>query len=78
MLKVENKSVVVPGEVLSEGMDYLPSQGTYREGENIRAQRLGLVNIDGKVIKIIPLSGRYTPKKGDTVIGKVIDVLMSG
>ena len=77
-LLVKERDVVVPGEDIVEGMDYLPSKGTYREGDKIVASQLGLVRIDGKVIKVIPLSGKYAPKRGDTVIGKVIDVLMSG
>ena len=59
-------------------MEYLPSSGTHRTDETIRAHRVGLVHIDGKVIKIIPLAGRYLPKKGDMVVARVNDVLMSG
>ena len=77
-LLVKERDVVVPGENIVEGMDYLPSKGTYRDGDKIAASQLGLVRIDGKVIKVIPLSGIYVPKRGDTVIGKVIDILMSG
>jgi len=77
-LLVKEKDIVVPGEELVEGMDYLPSHGTYRDGDKIVTSHLGLVRIDGKVIKVIPLSGIYTPKRGDTIIGIVIDVLMSG
>jgi len=72
------KNIAVPGELLATGMDSIPSFGTYREGENIYASRLGLVSMEGKVLKIIPLSGVYVPKKGDIVIGKVVDVLMTG
>lgn len=72
------KSIAIPGELLAKGMDCFPSFGTYREEDKIYASRIGLVNIDGKVIKIIPLSGVYLPKKGDVVIGKVIDILLSG
>lgn len=77
-IKVQDKEVVVPGELLAEGMGYLPSFGTYREGDRILASRLGLVNIEGKVIKLVPLSGKYLPKKGDTIIGMVTEILMSG
>ena len=76
--KVKDKEIVVPGEVLAVGMDIFPGNGTYRDGENIKANRLGLVMIDGRAIKLIPLSGRYIPKTGDTVICKVIDVNFSG
>ncbi|MEM4267531.1 MAG: exosome complex RNA-binding protein Rrp4 [Candidatus Woesearchaeota archaeon] len=77
-LIAKDKCVVVPGEVLVEGMDYLPGFGTYRLGERILASRLGLVNIDGRAIKIIPLSGRYLPKRNDVIIGRVIDVTLNG
>lgn len=73
-LLAKSKDVVVPGEVLAEGIDYLPSFGTYRLGQNIIAGRLGITQIEGKVIKLIPLSGRYIPKRGDTIIGQVIDI----
>ncbi|MBW2984394.1 exosome complex protein Rrp4 [Candidatus Woesearchaeota archaeon] len=77
-LIAKEKAIVVPGEVLAEGMDHLPGSGTYREGERILAGKLGLTYIDGRTIKLISLSGRYIPKRNDTIIGKVTDVLMSG
>ncbi len=77
-LLCKDKDVVVPGEVLAEGMDFFPSFGTYRLENTIRANRLGMVKIDGKVLKLIPLTGRYNPRYGDTVIGKVTDILMMG
>jgi exosome complex component RRP4 len=75
---VKNKDIVVPGEILVEGMDNLPGAGTYREGENILAGKMGLVSIDGRTIKLIGLSGRYAPKRDDTIICKVIDVNFGG
>jgi exosome complex component RRP4 len=77
-LLIKDKDVVVPGENLAEGMSYLPSQGTYRSGNFVIASKLGLAKIDGNVIKIIPLSGSYLPKKGDVIIGKVKDINFSG
>ena len=75
---VKAKDIVVPGELLAEGMDNLPGAGSYREGENILASKLGIVYLDGRTIKVIPLSGVYLPKVGDTVICKVIDITFSG
>lgn len=77
-IKVKPNEVVVPGETLAVGMGFLPSFGTYREGETIKCKRLGLLNVEGKVLKIIPVSGSYLPKKGDVIIAKAIDILMSG
>jgi exosome complex component RRP4 len=77
-LLVEEKGIVTPGQVLATGMEYLPSKGTYRAKDKILANRLGLAQVDGKVIKTIPLAGRYLPKQGDIVVGRVSDVLISG
>jgi len=77
-LLVKDKDVVVPGEVLAQGMNYLPGQGTYRYNDKIIANRLGLLTIEGKVLKTMPLAGRYLPKKNDIIIGRVIDILISG
>lgn len=77
-LKVQDKEVVVPGQILSTGMEYLPAAGTYRLGDDIRANRVGLIKIDGKVIKTIPMAGVYIPHRNDIVIGRIVDILMSG
>jgi len=77
-IKVKDKEISVPGEVLAVGMDVLPGAGTYRDGEKIVANRLGLVVMDGRTIKLLPLSGRYMPKTNDTIICKVIDVGFNG
>lgn len=77
-IKINDKEIAVPGETLAVGMDVLPGSGTYRDGEKIMANRLGLASIDGRTIKLIPLSGRYMPKTGDTIICKVIDVGFNG
>tara|TARA_Y100000310_G_scaffold345858_1_gene471592 strand:- start:19927 stop:20616 length:690 start_codon:yes stop_codon:yes gene_type:complete len=75
---IQDKEIATPGEKLAEGMDVLPGAGTYRQGENIVANKLGLVSISGRGIKIIPLSGRYSPKIDDVIICKVFDVGFSG
>lgn len=75
---VEERSVVVPGEVLAEGMDYLPGDNTYREGDKIHSKILGLVSLSGRVLKITPLAGPYIPRIEDKIIGRVTDITMSG
>ena len=77
-LLIKERDVVVPGQVLATGMDYLPSYGTYRLGDKIIANRVGVSVIDGKVIKTIALAGVYLPKRNDVVIGKVMDLLSMG
>lgn len=77
-LLLPEKSVVVPGETIATGMDYLPSEGAFREKEYLYAGRLGLVYLSGRLVKVIPLSGRYIPKKNDTILGTVVDIGYSG
>jgi len=77
-LLIEDKTIVTPGEELAEGMDFLPAEGTFRDKDKIISSGLGLVNVNGRVIKTIPVAGRYIPKKGDTIIAKVTNILMSG
>jgi exosome complex component RRP4 len=77
-LLANDKDVVVPGQVIATGLDFLPSQGTYRLNENIIANRVGLLSVEGKVLKTMQLTGRYFPQRNDIIIGKVDDILMSG
>ncbi len=77
-LLAKDKEVVVPGQVLAKGLEYLPSNGTYRFNDEILANRLGLLAVEGKVLRTIPMGGRYLPQKNDVIIGKVDDILMSG
>lgn len=73
MILVQNRELVIPGQKIAEGK-YKIKEGVYREGDEIFAAVLGLAEIGGEEIKVIPLEGRYIPKEGDLVIGVVIDV----
>jgi len=73
MIMVENRELVVPGQQLAEG-DYLVSDGVFREGKRIFSTVVGLVDIKGRRIRVIPLQGPYIPKEGDLVIGVIVDV----
>ncbi len=75
---VKHKDIAVPGQLLAEGMDVLPSSGTFRKGDKVLACKYGLVEIRDRVIKVIPLSGVYIPNKGDMIIGKVTEVGFAG
>ncbi len=76
--KPKEKKIVFPGEVLATGMDKIPGFGTYRKGEQLLCSRLGILSTEGKVMKTIPLSGIYIPKRNDVVIGRVFDIIMAG
>jgi exosome complex component RRP4 len=76
-LLVKDKEVVVPGQELASGMDYLPTGGAFRDSDKIISCQLGLINISGRLIKVIPLKGKYMPKKNDIVIGKIMNMSFS-
>jgi exosome complex component RRP4 len=73
----KDKDLVVPGDILAEGMDYLPSGGAIRDKDKIVANHLGLVSLDNRFVKVIPLTGKYVPRVDDTVIGEVVDMSFS-
>lgn len=77
-LLVQERQIVVPGQILAEGMDYLPGDDVFRDKEDLVAQITGLVSVSGRLVKILPLAGTYLPKAGDTIIGKVTSVGFSG
>jgi len=75
--KNKERMVVVPGEVIGS-KDSLPGDGTAKEGDEVVAQRYGLVEESGKVVKVIPLSGIFVPRRGNVIIGKVEDITFNG
>ncbi len=72
------RKIVVPGEVIVEGQNYLPGENARREGKEIISMRYGLLDINDRLVKVIPLSGVYLPRKGNVIIGKVIDISYNG
>ena len=74
----ESRTVVVPGEIIASGEDFLPGEGARREGNDIVASRYGLAEKIGRVVKIIPLSGAFIPRRNNVVIGRVVDIVHSG
>ncbi len=76
-LVVNDKEIVVPGEVLAKGMDHLPAGGAFRENDAIHASHVGIVSIEGRLIKVVPLNTIYIPKRGDFVIGRIIEITLS-
>jgi len=74
----EDREVVIPGEVVKSGEEFLPGEGTKREGKNIVAIKFGLKDEQDRLVKVIPLSGIYMPRRGNLVIGRVNDIAFNG
>lgn len=75
---VTKRMVIVPGEIIVSGEDYLPGEGTRRDGENVVACKYGLAEIAGRVVKVIPLFGAFIPRRGNVIIGRVSDINFRG
>ncbi len=75
---MSDRKIVVPGEVIFSGDDYLPGEGTEKRGEEIVAIKFGLAEETKKLVKVIPLSGVYQPRRGNVVIGRVENITFNG
>jgi len=69
------RELAIPGDLLS-GDVRLAGEGTYIEGGRVYASLYGVVDRREKII-VVPLTGKYVPRSGDVVIGKVTDVSFS-
>lgn len=73
----ERKQLVAPGELLAEG-PYFAGENTYREGSKIYSSRVGLADVVGNKLIVVPIKGAYIPRMDDIVIGRITDTGMSG
>lgn len=78
MSEETKRTIVIPGEVIVSGDDYLPGEGTEKHGQEIIALRYGLAEEQNRLVKIIPLSGTYAPRRGNVVIGRVEELTFNG
>jgi exosome complex component RRP4 len=69
--------LVGPGELLAEG-PYFAGENTYREGTKIFSSRVGLAEVVGNKLIVVPIKGAYIPRIDDIVLGRVTDIGMSG
>jgi exosome complex component RRP4 len=74
---VKKRQLVIPGELLAEG-DYKSGKNTYQEENKIFSSLIGLANHIGKRVFVVAIKTSYVPLVGDLVIGKVIDMRLSG
>lgn len=67
------RKMVLPGEFIVEG-DLKLGSGVFREDKRIYSSVMGLLDIKESFVKVIPITGRYTPKANDFVIGEIEDM----
>ncbi|NHK31244.1 MAG: RNA-binding protein [Asgard group archaeon] len=73
---IKDRSMVTPGEIIAEG-EFTIGTNVYRDEKKIISQVIGLVTIKDNQISVVSLKGKYIPRVGDLVIGKVTDVSLS-
>ena len=73
-----DRKIIIPGEVIVEGDDYLPGEGTEKRGKEIISIKYGLAEESNRLVKVIPLSGVYQPRRGNVVIGRVENITFNG
>ena len=76
-MHAERKQLVTPGDLLAEG-PYFAGENTYRDGSKIYAARIGMADVIGNKLIVVPIKGVYIPRIDDIVIGRITDIGMSG
>ncbi|MFW9908708.1 MAG: exosome complex RNA-binding protein Rrp4 [Candidatus Thorarchaeota archaeon] len=66
----QKREIVVPGQLLAEGR-YRASVGSYGSGDKVFSAVIGLAELRGNTVKVVPLQGVYIPHEGDLVIGTI-------
>ena len=62
---------VLPGDVIVTG-DYRPEQNVILDGNRLMSTAVGFSEIKDSSVTVTPLTGLYTPKTDDLVIGKIV------
>lgn len=73
----ERRQLVTPGDLLAEG-DYIPGDNVYRDDSRLYAARIGLADHSERTVFVVAIKGCFVPFPGDFVVGKVVDVGLSG
>jgi len=60
---------VLPGDIIVTG-DYQPEQNVILEGDRLMSTAIGFSEIKEDLVTVTPLTGLYTPKTDDLVVGK--------
>jgi len=73
-----DRQIIIPGEKIVDSGNFLPGEGTEKRKDGIYSLRFGLAETVDKLVKVIPLSGVYSPRRGNVVIGKVQEITFNG
>jgi len=68
---MSQEQFVLPGDTIVTG-DYRPEQNVILEGDRLMSTAIGFSEIKDDLVTVSPLTGLYTPKVDDLVIGKIV------
>jgi len=68
---MSQEQFVLPGDIIVTG-DYQPEQNVILEGDRLMSTAIGFSEIKDDLVTVTPLTGLYTPKTDDLVIGKIV------
>jgi len=74
VLYVQQRDIVLPGDLLAEGKIEANSVYIYREGNKYYSSIVGIVEVKEDKITLIPIEHAYIPKPNDLVVGLITDV----
>jgi len=69
----EPREIVTPGQVLASDPSYSAGRGAIKTKDGIISLFVGLKEVRGKYVNVVPLTGLYNPNIGDKVIGMIVD-----
>lgn len=67
------RKMVLPGDFIVEG-DLRLGEGVFREDKKVYSTVMGLLDLKENYVRVIPFTGRYSPKVMDFVIGEIRDM----
>jgi len=62
---------VLPGDIIVTG-NYQPEQNVILDGDRLMSTAIGFSEIKDDLVTVTPLTGLYTPKTDDLVVGKIV------
>jgi len=71
------REIVLPGTYLGERKGRKITN-CYFEGDNVYSKVLGVLKVTDEEITVVPLAGKYFPKVGDRIIGRIEEIEVSG
>lgn len=71
------REIVLPGTYLGERKGRKITN-CYVEDDKVFSKVLGILKISDEEISVVPLAGKYMPKVGDRIIGRIEEIEVSG